>query len=172
MAVFFTVLFGGVLAASAGAWISRSTKISEFRQAWIDNLTKDISEFVGVAERWFRKFDEINGIPDAEKILRKRDELFPIADEARVILRRIRLRFNPRSNQYKTEDDALLKHLADLLNPDLLNPDRLGPDNPEFRWHTLADQAVEHAREVLKREWEVTKRPRLPLCDAIRKCLG
>jgi hypothetical protein len=53
--------FNGILAiiiaagaALTAAWISRSIKISEFRQKWIDDLRNDISAYVGAAEKWFR----------------------------------------------------------------------------------------------------------------------
>jgi hypothetical protein len=37
----------GLLAAFAAAWISRSVKISEFRQKWIDELRSDIAATSG-----------------------------------------------------------------------------------------------------------------------------
>lgn len=140
-------------AVLAVAWISHSAKISEFRQAWINDLRKDISDYVGIAERWFRKWDEINLMPMDIKEGLERDKLFPIANEARVILRRIRLRFNPRENQHKAADDRFLESLVGLLNPG-----KVPPPGSEFQWHKLADDAVEQAREILKREWQVTKR--------------
>jgi hypothetical protein len=48
------------------------------------------------------------------------------------------------------EDDALLSSLLDLLDPQ-------GKQN-EATWIKSADSAVEQAREILKREWEVTKK--------------
>ena len=80
-------------AAFAAAWIAHSGKISEFRQGWIDDLRKDIADYVGSSERWYRKYSELNGALDKEE--RERKELFPIANESRVLLGRIKMRFNP-----------------------------------------------------------------------------
>jgi hypothetical protein len=145
-----------LVAAFAGlvaAFISHSAKISEFRQAWINDLRRDIADYVGAAEKWFRKWDEINLLASSVKEVREREELFPITNAARVILWRIRLRLNPRENQYKAEDDRLLQSLDDLLNPG-----KIAPPNLDSSWLNLANGAVDQAREVLKREWQVTKR--------------
>jgi hypothetical protein len=149
----------GVIAAGVGAfiaqWLSRRTKISEFRQAWIDDLRQDIADYVGASQRWFRKWEELNeldGLDSSPKRgIREPKELFPIANEAMIILWRIRLRLNPRENRYKTQDDQFLACLDDLLNPGKFAPE------PRTRWLQLANDAVEKGREILKREWEVTK---------------
>ena len=144
-------------AAITAAWISRSIKISEFRQAWIDGLRNDVSKYVGVAEKWFRKWEEINPLLSEKKQKREREELFPIANDARVILQRIKLRFNPEDNSYKTEDDEFLQSLDDLINPG-----KVTAGNEWSSWQELADEAVEKARKILKREWEVTKKVQIP----------
>jgi hypothetical protein len=168
-----SILLGGVGAAVAAAiiagHISHATKISEFRQAWIDKLRKDIADYVGAAHQWIRKYQEINDLPASnqdERAAKERNELFPIANDARVILWRIRLRFNPRDNRYKGEDDALLRNLLDLLNPGRLPPER----QTEATWIEIADSAVERAREILKREWEVTKYPQSKLSSLLSRC--
>lgn len=145
------------IAIAAGAiivgWLSRRTKISEFRQAWINELRQDIAAYIGVSERWIRKWDELNCLDSIdERGKRVVAESFPIANEARVIFYRIQLRFNPRKNKYKADDDAFLNSLEDLLNPS-----KLLPDQPETSWHILAKKSVNMGRELLKREWEVTK---------------
>ena len=147
----------GLIAAFAAAWISHSAKISEFRQAWIDGLRKDIAAYVGLAERWFRKWDEINLFPSEEKGRREREELFPIANEARVVLGRIRMRINPEPNPNSQQDAELLQSLDDLLNPG-----QVDPSSPLSSWQRLADIALNNARRTLKREWEVAKKIRLP----------
>ncbi len=155
-----TLLIGAIaaaiitaFAAMTAAWISRSIKIAEFRQDWIDELMADISTFIGVAEEWFRKWEQLNDSSSEERGRRVPDELFPIANRARVIFGRIKLRFNPESNNpSKKQDDKFLQSLSDLLN------------RPESgaSWFKLADDAVEEARKILKREWEVTKKIQLP----------
>lgn len=150
-------LWSGVaigLGAIFAAWLTRTTKISEFRQAWINDLRKDIADFMGVAERWIRKWDELNTLElIEERNKRIEKEAVPIANEARIILYRIQLRFNPRPNKYKEEDDAFLDSLLDLLDPQKLIPDQL-----DSSWHNLAKKSIERGRELLKREWEVTKK--------------
>jgi hypothetical protein len=141
------------IAVLTAAWISHSAKISEFRQAWINDLRKDISDYVGAAEKWFHKWDELRLLASSDKEVRGRDELFPIANAARVILWRIRLRLNPRTNPNKAQDDRFLQSLDHLLNPG-----KVSPPNLESSWLDLANDAVEQAREILKREWQVTKR--------------
>jgi len=155
IAVIAAVIAAG--AAITAAWISRSIKISEFRQKWIDDLRNDISAYVGVAEEWFRKWEEINPLPSEEKERRARDEEFQIANKAGVILWRIKQRFNPEINPYKSQDDEFLQSLVDLLNPGKVAPGNIGPS-----WQHLADDAVEKARKILKREWEVTKKVQIP----------
>jgi len=133
--------------------VSHSAKISEFREKWLNELRRDIADFVGAAERVFRKWQEINGLPAEEKERRERDELFPLANGARVILWRIRLRLNPRPNAFQADDTAFLASLDQLWNPGLFDP-----RTAETAWLERADVAIEQARELLKREWDVTKR--------------
>ena len=154
---FATWLIGILLAifvAFVAPWISHSTKISEFRQAWINDLRSDIAEYVRLTEKWFRAYSEINDLTDPiVKGDRERNELFPLDNEAKVILYMIRLRFSPRDNQNKIEDDRFLQSLDDLLNPG-----RYAPPQPDISREKLANSSVEQAREILKREWEVTKK--------------
>lgn len=146
-----------LLAALAAAWIAHSAEISEFREKWLDGLRRDTSDYIGAAEIWYRKWDEINDLPNTEKQVRERDEVYPIANAASVILWRIRLRINPRENQFRAQDEAFLDALGDLLNPG-----KVDPRNRQSSWHKMADEAVEKGREILKREWEVTKRLPIP----------
>lgn len=164
MDVWPQIVLGGVVAAVVAAVISgrisRSIKISEFRQAWINDLRKDVADYVGAAHKWVRKYEQINDIePDrqVEKNRMEREELLPIHNEALVILSRIKLRFNPRKNQYKKDDDDFLTALDNLLNPGKLAPSSMSP--LETSWLGLANEAVEKARAILKREWEITKQP-------------
>jgi hypothetical protein len=148
-------LFAAVVALLV-AWISHSAKISEFRQKWIDDLRADIVQYIGLAEKWIRKWI----IPSelGEKARREREEaLFQLANDAQIILRRIRLRLNPRENKYKQQDDDFLRKLRDLLDPE-----KLAPPDLYSSWFKLADATVEQGREILKREWEVTKKLPLP----------
>ena len=109
-------------AANMAANFSYSNKISEFRQEWINDLRNDIADYISAAERWCRKWDEINEA--ADKPMREREEAFPLSLAARTILNRVKLRFNPRAdNPDKIADDLFLKSLLDLLDPNKLDPD-------------------------------------------------
>lgn len=165
MDVWPQIVLGGVVAAVVAAIvtgrISRSIKISEFRQAWINDLRKDIADYIGAAHKWVRKFEQLNALVGADKQEEKgrmeREELLPIHNESIVILSRIKLRFNPRRNRYKDEDDKFLVALTSLLDPTKLAPRDASP--LEISWLKLASEAIEIARTILKREWEITKQP-------------
>lgn len=165
MEVWPQIVLGGVVAAVVAATItgriSRSIKISEFRQAWINDLRKDIADYIGAAHKWVRKYEQVNALVEPEKQEEKermeREELLPIHNKALVILSRIKLRFNPRKNPYKKDDDKFLVALDDLLNPrKLVSSDGSSLDTI---WFGLANEAIETARTILKREWEITKQP-------------
>jgi hypothetical protein len=160
MDVWAQIAFGGVVAGIIAqvisGRISRSVKISEFRQKWIDALREDVASYIGATHKWVRKYEEINDIIAIEERDQKdRGELLPIQNEALVILSRIKLRINPNKNRYKKEDDTFLLALEKLLNPGKLPP--IDPATIEVSWHEAAGEAIELARRILKREWEVTK---------------
>jgi hypothetical protein len=159
-----SIVWGGVaaaavtaLAAISSAYISRQIKVFEFRQAWVHDLRKDIADYTGAAYRWFHKYYELEleHLDPDNLVSRQRAELMPIVNEANVFFRRIKLRFNPCGDSPdKAQDDAFLQTLSDLVNSSKLDQTHLSPS-----WDRLADQAVEQAREILKREWETTKHP-------------
>jgi len=142
-----SALIGVVVTA---VW-TRGTKISEFRQAWIIDLRQDIAAFLGGASLWRHLREQaersVATEPDAKDLA---TSLQVARREARVILWRIKLRFNPRPNKFKAEDDAFLAVLDALID---------GSHSPrEPTWDALALDAENRAREILKREWQVTKR--------------
>lgn len=136
------------LGAIVAAWLTRRTKISEFRQEWINELRSDIAEYIGAADRWMTARNELNDSPNEE-----RRQLALVAEklsnEARIILHRIELRINPRKNKFENADKEFLTSLWKLLDPGAL---------AGTSWRTLADNSVRLGRELLKREWEVTKK--------------
>jgi hypothetical protein len=134
-------------AAILVAWLGRRLKISEFRQAWINDLRKGVADYLGVTQRWFKGHKE------------KQDEwkLFSMGNEASVILYRIKMRINPLENVNKKSDDEFLAALEKLRNP------KLAPEHAiEAYWGSAAEDAVEKARLLFKREWEITKRMGMP----------
>src|SRR5262249_5446531 len=143
---------------------SRKMKIAEFRETRINDLRKDIADYISISYKWFNKHYEIEQLgedPDTLDEL-KVEQLGPILDASSAIFRRIQLRFNPRDN--KTQNDAFLETLYILTHysrtlptPRIVDLTKLPPIPPS--WHELADQAVEQAREIFEREWEVTEHP-------------
>lgn len=150
-----TLFFGGKAAARVAGDLSRAIKISEFRVKWIEELRSEIANFVGVAHRWIRLFEEFNDLTDqGAKAKFEKEQVRPVQNEALVILYRIRMRINPRNDSpTKTEDDSFLQALLDLLNPGKF-------PQGEPSWISSANETVELARKILKREWEETKKPK------------
>ena len=140
--------------------LSRAVKISEFRQKWIEELRSDIAAFVGKAHLWIRLWEDYNSLPELDPQARidfERDKVRPVQNEAFVILYRIRMRINPLdSSPTKADDDKLLQALLDLIDPKKLDPRQF-----ETSWVKQADATVEKARQILKREWEETKNPKV-----------
>ncbi len=73
MNVWLQIVLGGAVAAVIATIItsrtSRSIKISEFRQAWINELRKDLADYIGAAHRWVRKYEQLirlihDGLPE------------------------------------------------------------------------------------------------------------
>jgi len=148
----------GVLAQIISGRLSRSVQISKFRQEWIDSLRDDVAAYVGATHKWILKYEEIYAIVElGERAKKDREELVPLQNDALVILSRIKLRINPHKNRYKKEDDAFLRALDRLLEPGKLKLSEAS--SIEVGWDKAARDAVEAARKILKREWEVTKQP-------------
>jgi len=141
---------GAVLAALVTMFLNRQIKISEFRQAWINDLRADISEYVSKADEWVDSYLDANCETDQEK----KAPLIKSMDQTKYytfrILRRIEMRFKP-------DDKDGNELLADLLN--LLDPSKLPDHSAKAEWKAMADGVVLKARQILKKEWEVTKNP-------------
>lgn len=142
----------GVIVA---ALIAREVKISEFRQAWIDELRSDIANFISKADKWIDSYVSFNSELDQQN----KNEMVEKLDKTKYgcfqILRRIEMRFKPGDEK----GDALIANLRALLDPS--KNQTLGGSKAE--WTRAADSAVSHARHLLKEEWEVTKNPLLKL---------
>jgi hypothetical protein len=137
----------GVIAAAV---IARGVKISEFRQAWIDGLRSDISEYVSKAHEWIDLYLVFNSEENQKKKTIMHPEIERLKYDALHILSRISLRFKPDDNDANILLDKLLG---------LLDPSKLAPNNQYSSWRDLSDKAVFHARMLLKEEWETTKNP-------------
>lgn len=160
-----SIIWSGVAAAVivaigaiTAARISQQIKISEFRQKWIDALRDDIADYLQAAEKWFDTYEDINATLDQDAKARK----IPAANEERYttlkLLRSIQLRINPLENPDKQKDDAFLANLAALINPGATPPDAFG-DRSRKAWNKSVDDVMLQSRDILKREWQVTKHP-------------
>src|SRR5712671_151848 len=140
-AILTAVIAGGVAlgAAVLAAWLSRRLKISEFRQAWINDLRLDVADYLQKTQKWFKEYGES-----------KEDfKLFSQGNDASVILYRIKMRLNPNERKHE-EFIATLEKIR--------TPYSLPKEMAEHHWATAAEDILEKARVLLKREWEVTKR--------------
>lgn len=155
MSINMTLLIS-ILAAVLAAYLTRANKIAEFRQAWINDLRKDIADYIGAARKWHRAYEIFYAHPDDDKEQKARlfSEHYSISTDALVILHRIRLRFKPNPKPRDQSDVEFLESLAALLNPAKISPEGMAETN----WMKLADDANRKAQVVLKREWDVTKR--------------
>lgn len=138
------------------ALMARELKISEFRQAWINGLRDEISDFTSKAHEWMQVYLDTN---DADQDTKQEaySKLNSLKFDSYRLLRKIQMRFHP-------NDDAankLLASLENLLDPGKLavDPGTLPIDNRYAVWRTMADQSILEARHLLKEEWETTKNP-------------
>ena len=160
-------LFAALVVAVIAPSISHAIKVAEFRQAWINDLRRDVADYIGLCRKWIRIYERVNECDDQTKKHEiEEKELFPTATDALVIFWRIDMRINPLPNEFKERDDAFIASLRALLNP----PPTEGLADTETRWRKFAEEAVRHSKLVLKGEWEVAKRfPLTRLWIAISK---
>lgn len=144
-----------VIVAIFVALMARQLKISEFRQAWIEGIRKDTSEYMTKAHEWIDLYMVFNCETDQEIKKEMSPKLDRIKYDAFHILWRIELRFKPDDNTANT----LLSNLRELLNSAKLNP-----ESKYSSWRDMADEAVSDTRALLKEEWEVTKNPFRKVC--------
>ena len=67
------------------------------------------------------------------------------------------MRINPLENEHKKSDDAFLAALEKLRHPEFAPA-----DDTQAYWVKAIEDAVEKARLLFKREWEITKRMGMP----------
>lgn len=139
-----------MIGAITAAIIARGVKISEFRQAWINELRSDITEYVTKAHEWIEQYEEFNDEENQNRKAKLAPKLHRSKYEALHYLNRIKLRFKPND----VDGNRLVAKLGDLLDPG-----KLVPPNRYASWRALSDAAVFDARILLKEEWEATKNP-------------
>jgi len=124
-----------------GLIISKETKVSEFRQAWIDALRQDVAILLAKAVCMYVEANPLEGTPTEEWRARMASNLLGV-NEASF---RIRLRLNPR----EAESRAVLKTLGEHQ---ALFDRRVRPDKQEF--DGLVARLVDEVQLILKTEWD------------------
>lgn len=133
--------------AFLGTVLSKEQKTSEFRQAWIDAIRSDISEFVGFVEIFSAfvsvKYDE-EGAEGAIRHITAAQEEF---SKAAVIYHRIRLRLNPKEHKdllnTLRETYMLFSGKGEILNSDYVD--------------ARVEEIVKLSHTMLKSEWRRVK---------------
>jgi hypothetical protein len=162
------VWIGVVFAALISAFFLRELKISEFRQAWINELRGDIAYYVSICLQIKSIESMIPKAGDAKERETLRGKADALKIEASTNLYKIRLRFNPRVNAVKDDDDKFLKELEELLLVIKTTPTEID----YATLNTKGDSVIESGREILKREWEETKKPWLIWLRDIKKIIA
>lgn len=162
----FTTTLWGAAAVVVAAIIAREMKISEFRQAWINGLRDDISDYMSKAYEWMDLYIIFNGEPSQDKKAGMVPQLERIKYESFRLLSRVEMRFKPNDGKA----NALVGKLSDLLDPKAFG---LSASHAGSSWRKLADEAVAHSRQLLKEEWEVTKKPwrKIHALESFRKAI-
>jgi hypothetical protein len=109
--------------ALLGLTVGKDSKVSEFRQQWIDGLRADVSEFLASVQHVFG-FRVTKKYGDKDKAV-SADEQFKAIDRTNELSSRIRLRLDPKkplSKKLTAEMRRLrdIAHGSDLLETDLL----------------------------------------------------
>lgn len=142
-----------VAAAIAGLVVFVSTvltkeqKTSEFRQAWIDELRKDISHFISGTSEIVALYRAKSGNPAAqEKFV---DDNFEIIHEVQSIEHRIILRLNPK------EHAELIRQVTEFRNGMLT---AYASSNRKNLEEGLTKDLLNTTKDVLGKEWKRVKR--------------
>jgi hypothetical protein len=128
--------------------LSKDQKTSEFRQAWIDSLREELSEFLShiVTIASFLRIKRARG-GTIEQLMDYLEEKDDEVRQAEMMYTRIRLRLNPK------EHEVLLEKLRDvhslLASPQIFERDHV---------NQLSDALTRESQRVLKSEWKRVKR--------------
>lgn len=152
--VFPPVLWPPVIAAGIAAVVSvlaivltKEQKTSEFRQAWIDSLRQELSDYAALLRVW--KSDSL-----IVKQLANNEAFLAAAQEQSVNLESLRIRVRMRLNR---EEHGLLLELIDSIYE--------SKGDARTAWTdagTAFRQFEDEAARVLKEEWKRVKRGEPP----------
>jgi hypothetical protein len=125
---------GTIISAFVGLWGA----ISNHRQAWIDALRDDLATYFKELEQMHHVIDDLHSTPAKTTEKKKRD--------ARVAILFVYWRIVMRLNRTEKMHVELRQKLDALMRISTKIPDR-----------EKIEDALDLARRILKREWEVTK---------------
>ncbi len=126
----------GAVATFLGLVISKESKVSEFRQKWIDGLRIDVAKLLGEATEFHAA---LLGLAPKRSTVTINE-----------ITARIRLRLNLKETDHKKLFDGIVEYQQLILR----QPDR--PDQETVGKKT--DEISDLAAEVLKDAWETVKK--------------
>ncbi len=150
--------FGAIAAALIAGFfsflnlvISKEQKVSEFRQAWIDSLRKDVSQYVA-SITYLAAANDIWIQQERPNVLQHYESMRPSFVEAAQAFTSIILRLNPSDGnkeiQQKTQDFlTIMNEVRDAVR----NEDYKGAK-------PLADSLNKKIQPILKHEWERVKK--------------
>src|SRR5690606_35388277 len=133
--------------------LTKEQKTSEFRQSWIDELRKDISQYIsGASEIAALYTDKANDKAAQAKFL---DDNFMLVHELQAIEHRIVLRLN--AKEHAELIDQITKFRQRVLDAYLKAREDASQDatlNRQAEEHRLTTELLDSAKSVLKSEWK------------------
>jgi hypothetical protein len=137
MTIWITAV-GVVIAAFLGLWGVRSVMIANNRQAWINSLRDDLAKFFTSIDAVHFRMQTMAQGGHTEDLEKQQEARRAVLIAHRTILMRLNM------------IEPLHQELEKALEP-LLTVQGASPDQAQL------GKAIRLARQVLKREWEVTK---------------
>lgn len=148
-AVIIAALISFIVAVTS-AVIAKEQKVSEFRQAWIDSLRKEVSELIGLSYQMTVESEKVNALKQSTNPLTEtigKSALFKIELHIKMtaLITQIKLRLNTK------EHNNLISKLSYLSGLHMAKE-----HDSEKAFNTL-DQIQSLFHDVLKSEWERVK---------------
>jgi hypothetical protein len=130
--------------------------ISTKRQVWIDELRKEVAEYLTLIARLeeLRRPNESNSEDDQKRTF---DELMDATKRATELGIRIKLRLNPKEAEHN-EFVRLLNALATACKDPTPNETEAERKNAQNEFFAARDKVIAHVQTILKHEWERVKR--------------
>jgi len=135
--------------------LTKEQKTSEFRQAWIDELRQDLSEYFAAARAMARAYEELAAFGpqySSMPFTLPQSQVGALRQNVAVVFYRIKLRLNAEEAEHK-ELLRLLSRITEQQNQEFQA--KSSDPAPVLR---AIEVASDFARPVLKAEWSRVKR--------------